>query len=219
MKAATTAAALLALAFFQPVPVAGQSAMDAMDAASRRYRDIRTLCADFDQNMDVRLLRRTIYSEGRLCQERPNRFSMRFSDPDGDLVVSDGENFWVYYPSLNADQVVRYPLERRPGGYDFFREFLADPSAKYEATDGGIEDVGGKSCRVVELTPLADAAYRRARVWLDPVTDLICRVEIHQENSTVRTLTLRGIRINPILDAREFAFAVPEGARVVDPPS
>ena len=210
---------LAALLVTTPASVAGQSAMDAMEAASLRYREIRSLCSEFDQVMDVRLLRRTIESEGRLCQERPNRFSMRFTDPDGDLVVSDGEYFWVYYPSLNEDQVARYPLERRPGGYDFFQEFLEEPSRKYSARDGGREFVSGKECRIVELTPRGSSLYRRARLWLDPETDLICRLEIHQENGTVRTLTLRSVRINPILDAREFAFVVPAGARVVDPPS
>lgn len=218
MKGAWTVASLLVVAL-SPIPVSGQSAMARMEAAAERYRNIRSLCSDFQQVMDVRLLRRTIHSQGRVCQERPNRFAMRFSDPEGDLVVSDGEYFWVYYPSLNEDQVVRYPMARRPGGYDFFREFLSDPGSKYRASDGGTEDVGGKACNIVELEPTGEAAYRHARVWLDPETDLICKLEIHQENSTVRTLTLRGVRINPVLDAREFAFVVPEGARVVDPPS
>jgi len=214
-----TLSIVLALLLAGPGEGVAQTAMGAMDRAAARYRAIRSLCADFGQVMEVRLLRRTIESEGRLCQERPNRFSMRFTDPDGDLVVSDGEFFWVYYPSLNEDQVVRYPLEQRPGGYDFFREFLQDPASKYTAEDGGVEEVAGKRCQVVELAPLATAAYRRARVWLDPETDLICRLEIHQENGTIRTITLRNLRINPVLDAREFAFVVPQGARVVSPPA
>ena len=98
-------------------------------------------------------------------------------------------------------------------------EFLEDPASKYDAADGGMDDVAGKACRIVELTPTGNAAYRSARVWLDPETDLICRLEIHQDNGTVRTVTLRGVRINPELGAAEFAFAVPEGARVVQPPS
>lgn len=210
---------LLALLLAGPGSVTAQPAMEAMEEAAARYRSIRSLCADFDQVMEVRLLRKTIESEGRLCQERPSRFSMRFTDPDGDLVVSDGESFWVYYPSLNEDQVVRYPIEERPGGYDFFREFLDDPAGKYTAVGGDLETVGGKRCRLVELEPLATAAYRRARVWLDPETDLICRLEIHQENGTIRTITLRNMRINPVVDAREFEFVVPDGARVVSPPS
>ena len=218
MKAVWAAGALILTALV-PVQGSAQSAMSLMEAAADRYRDVRSMCSDFEQVMDVRLLRRTIHSQGRVCQERPNRFAMRFSDPEGDLVVSDGEYFWVYYPSLNEDQVIRYPMARRPGGYDFFREFLSDPASKYRATDGGSEDVGGKLCRIVELDPTGDAAYRHARLWLDPETDLICKLEIHQENSTVRTLTLRAVRINPVLDAREFAFVVPDGARVVDPPS
>lgn len=197
----------------------GQSAMAAMDAAADRYRSVRSLCSDFAQVMDVRLLRRTIESEGRLCQQRPNLFSMRFTDPDGDLVVSDGGSFWVYYPSLNPKQVVRYDLSDRPGTYDFFQEFLSDPASKYTAADGGTEAVGGKVCQIVELSPTGEAAYRSARVWLDPETDLICQLEVHQDNGTVRTITLRGVRLNPTVEVGEFAFVVPDGARVVEPPS
>ena len=146
-----------------------------------------------------------------------NLFAMRFTDPDGDMVISDGDYFWVYYPSLHDDQVIRYPVSQSPGRYDFFQEFLNDPASKYEASDGGLEDVGGKSCRVIELTPKAEATYRRARLWLDPETDLICRLEVHQENGSIRTVTLRSLRLNPALTGEEFVFEVPEGARVVDP--
>ena len=113
--------------------------------------------------------------------------------------------------------MVRYAAGDSPGRYDFFREFLDDPESKYDARDGGLDEVAGKACRVIELDPKAAAAYRFARVWLDPETALICRLEIHQENGTVRTITLRSVRINPNLDEAEFAFVIPQGARVIDP--
>ncbi len=189
-----------------------------MEEAARQYREVHSLCADFEQVIQVRLLGRTVESAGRVCQRRPNLFSMRFTDPEGDLVVSDGEHFWVYYPSLNEDQVMRYAAALSPGRYDFFREFLEDPGVKYGARSEGMEPVGDRECRIVTLTPLGPAAYRRAKLWIDSEAFLIRQLEVHQENGTVRTLTLSNLDLSPSLGDDTFTFEAPEGARVVTPP-
>ena len=211
-------AALLCLLAAAP-PVAGQAgdALATMEDAARRYREVRTMCADFDQVIDVRLLGRTIESAGRICQQRPNLFSMRFSDPPGDLVVSDGQHFWVYYPSIDEEQVMRYPVADSPGRHDFFREFLEDPASKYAAADGGTEPVSGRDCRVVSLTPKTGASYRRARLWVDAQSHLVRQIELHEESGNIRTVTLRNEDIASRIDPALFTFEVPAGARVLGP--
>lgn len=193
-----------------------QESVRAMEAAAELYRDVGAMCADFEQAIEVRLTRprRTIESAGRVCQQRPNLFSMRFTDPDGDMVISDGEFFWVYYPSLDDAQVNRHPVSHAPGNQDFFRELLEDPGVKYDAEEGGIEAVGGHDCQVVTLTPRAGAAYERARLWLDTESHVIRRLEIHEQNGNVRTVTLRGLDLSPSIDPGTFVFEVPEGARI-----
>ena len=204
----------------QSPPAANQgAAWGAIEAAAERYRQAEATCADFEQVVDVRLLGRRVDSAGRVCQQRPNLFSMRFTEPDGDAVVSDGEYFWVYYPSLDAEQVVRYHVGRSPGGYDFYREFLDDPGAKYAMRDGGTEQVDGRDCRIVELDPTGAAAYRHARLWLDLRDHIVRRLEVHHENGSVRTLALRNLELAPALEPDFFSFRVPEGARVMDGPS
>lgn len=201
------------------LPVAGQAgdALGAMEDAARRYREVRAMCADFEQVIEVRLMRRTIESAGRICQQRPNLFSMRFSDPPGDLVVSDGRDFWAYYPSLDEEQVMRYPVAESPGRHDFFREFLEDPAAKYEAADGGTEPISGRDCRVVSLTPKTGASYRHARLWVDSRSYLVRRIELHEESGNIRTVTLRNEDLAPRIDPALFTFEVPPGARVLGP--
>ncbi len=200
-------------------PVAGQAsdALGTMEDAARRYREVRAMCADFDQVIEVRLLGRSIESAGRICQQRPNLFSMRFSDPPGDLVVSDGQHFWVYYPSIDEEQVMRHPVADSPGRHDFFREFLEDPAAKYEAADGGTESISGRDCRVVSLTPKTGASYRRARLWVDAQSYLVRQIELHEESGNIRTVTLRNEDLTPRVDPALFTFEVPAGARVLGP--
>ena len=191
-----------------------QAPIRAMEDAARQYRDVRAMCADFEQVIEVRLVRRTVESAGRICQQRPNLFSMRFTDPQGDMVISDGQHFWAYYPSLDEEQVMRYPVAESAGRHDFFREFLEDPGAKYAAEDGGTERIGDRECRVVTLTPIAGAAYRRARLWLDVESHIIRRLELHEENRNIRTVTLSNLDLSPSLDPGVFTFEVPEGARI-----
>lgn len=175
------------------------------------------MCADFEQRIEIRLIDRTVESAGRVCQQRPNLFSMRFTDPAGDRVVSDGESLWVYYGSLNEDQVVRFPLAESPAGTDFFREFLADPDRRYVLEEVGEEQAGGARRLVVELAPLGSAAYRRARLWIDARTHVLRRLQVHQKNSALRTLELSNVALGSTADPDAFIFRVPAGARVVVP--
>lgn len=202
-----------------PAETGADEAVRAMEEAAVRYRDVEAVCATFRQVVDVRLLGRRVESAGRVCQRRPNLFSMRFDDPEGDMVVSDGEHVWVYYPSVEEDQVVRYRATTAPGRYDVFRAFLEDPGAKYRARDGGSEAVAGRDCRIVELEPRGRAAFRRARVWLDRRQHVIRRLEVHQENGTVRTMDLADLDFAPQITPDLFVFRVPDGARVLDGPS
>lgn len=202
-----------------PSPIAAQAGILAMERAAERYTRTHALCADFDQILEIRLLGKTVASSGRLCQQRPNLFSMRFTDPSGDVAIADGESFWTYYPSMSPDQAVRVPMAQSPGGYDFYSEFLEDPDSKYAIEDQGLSPVGGKQCRLVHLTPVRGAAYRRAKVWLDPETDLLCKVEVVHENGSIRTVTLQNVRLNLQLPADEFIFEPPEGVQVMRPPS
>ena len=214
--------ALLPLAcLVAPEPTVAQEpdpALRALEGAAERYREVNAMCADFEQVIEVRLVRRTVESRGRVCQQRPNLFSMRFTDPRGDMVISDGAHFWVYYPSIDEEQVTRRPAAQSPGRHDFFREFLEDPAGKYAAEDGGTEVVKGRECRVVSLTPRAGASYLGARLWLDTESHIIRRLELQEENGNLRTVSLSDVDLSPALDPGLFTFEVPEGARVRGPP-
>jgi len=189
--------------------------MDALEAASRRYAGIGTVCADFHQVLTVTLLGSRNESRGELCQRRPNLFFMRFSQPAGDAVVADGTHFWIYFPSMSPGQVVRLPMDPGRGGLDFYREFLEDPASRYEATLQGEEEVTGRTTLRILLRPRAPRGYRTARVWIDPEEGMVRRVEITEDSGTVRLITLDRIREDPALEGEAFTFRVPSGVRVI----
>jgi outer membrane lipoprotein-sorting protein len=198
----------------------GLSAQDAqalalLEEAGARYSRIQGFCATFEQTLAVPLLGDTTYSKGSLCQERPNLFAMRFSDPDGDVLLADGEFFWVYYPSSDPRQVIQFEMEDRPGGVDFHREFLEAPAGKYEMEYLGEESVSGRSTHLISVKPFEPSSFRAARIWLDAERSLILRARIEMENESVRTVTLSEIQLDPTPDPDRFRFVPPQGAQVI----
>jgi outer membrane lipoprotein-sorting protein len=192
-------------------------------AASDRYYSLETLCAHFRQVIEITLLSQTRSGEGTVCQQRPDRFSMRFSDPDGDLVVGDGEFLWTFYPSIDDMQVMRFSAEGGGGGFNFYKNFLEDPRGRFEAIHEGREPMGGGLSHKIALKPretqgLRSTSFRSAVIWFDVDSYLITALDIHDTNGTIRRIRLTDIRVNLRLPDEEFRFVPPEGARVMRAP-
>ena len=192
-------------------------------AASDRYYGLETLCAHFQQVIEVTLLRQSRSGEGTVCQQRPDRFSMRFSDPEGDRVVVDGEFAWTFYPSLDDMQVMRFSAAGAGGGFNFYENFLEDPRGRFEAVHEGREPMGEGLSHKITLKPrktdgLGSASFRSAVVWFDVDSYLITAVDIHDTNETIRRIRLTDIRVDIEIPDEVFRFVPPEGARVMTPP-
>ena len=192
-----------------------ERALGLMNEASARYSEVQAFCASFHQSVSIPLLDQITPSRGSLCQRKPNFFAMRFTEPDGDLIVADGEWFWVFYHSSDPRQVLQFDMGARPGGVDFHREFLDSPGEKYDLSYVGEDSVGGTVTHVVALDPREPVGFEEARIWLDTDRSLILQVRLAMENGSVRTLTLSDIRLDPPPDPQRFVFTPPEGARVI----
>ena len=216
MRIAVLAVALVLSA--SPTAIGAQSAPDpfaVLEAAGRVYRAASAVCADFRQTLSVPLLGEDRTGQGRLCSQRPNKFSMRFTQPAGDVVVADGSWLWVYQPSSDPKQVLRAALAGGPRGIDFYAEFLDAPRSKYRAEHRGRETLAGRTGDHLVLTPLQAAPYRTAELWIDAGDHHVRKVVIREENGSVRTITLGGIQANPTLSGDTFRFTPPAGAQVV----
>jgi len=186
-----------------------------MERASARYRGMETFCAQFRQEIRNDLLRQTTRSSGELCQARPDRFEMRFSDPEGDRIVADGSFVWVYFPSVDPGQVFRSALAAAEGRFDLHREFLGDPGVRYAPTLEGRVEIAGRSAQVISLRPLLASPYLRARIWVAVDDPLILKLEIVEEEGIVREVELAGTAPNVSLSAERFRFNPPPGVQVI----
>ena len=198
-------------------PAGDPDAASIVRRAADAYSRVRSMKAAFVQRTENPLLGQTTTSRGIMYQRRPDRFKLSFTDPAGDVIVSDGRYFWIYYPSVDAKQVMRAPVsEAGAGAVDLQAQFLGDTDRRFTATLEGTEAVNGRSAHVVTMLPRENLGYRRLKVWIDARDHLVRRFEITENNENVRRFDLSDVQINPQLEESIFRFAMPAGARIVE---
>jgi outer membrane lipoprotein carrier protein len=213
----TIPAALFAVTL-AAAPATAQTPGDAaLDRAVAAYAKVQSLRATFDQSLANPITGRSASAKGELLVKRPGRISVRFTEPAGDRIVSDGEYVWIYLPSGAPGQVIRTRADAAEGtGMDVSTELLTAPRAKFEIADNGAATVGGRATRIVSLTPRSPRNYSRARLWIDDKDGVVRQLELTENSGVVRTLTFRTIQLNAKIAASAFKFDVPKGAKVYD---
>jgi outer membrane lipoprotein carrier protein len=214
------------LAFLSDSPTVRQSdPLAVLDHASATYDTVRTLSADFVQIVDNPMAGVVDTTRGRLYQEKPNRFAMRFTAPQGDRIVADGRLLWLYTPSTTPGQVIRTAIPRAGStGPNLIAQFVERPRERYAArwlrADSLAWGGGGRGAGIADvlaLTPKdASVPYRDAVVWVSRGSGLLARIEITERSGQRRVVVLRNVVVNTRVPGREFTFVPPAGARVVD---
>jgi outer membrane lipoprotein-sorting protein len=171
--------------------------------------------AEFAQWQDNPLLSRRTNSRGTVYQRQPDKFLMKFTQPAGDVIVSDGEYFWMYYPSTDSTQVLR-TRAGAVGGLDLRAQFIGDPVRRFRFTDHGMDNVSGRPARVLTLVPREPAGYQTLKVWIDERDHLVRRFELTTDNGVVQHYDFSNLEINPTLSNDLFRFIPPPRARIVD---
>lgn len=188
-----------------------------LDQAAATYQGVHSLRAEFTQELTNPLLGTHMESAGTLFQREPDGFLMRFSKPAGDVIVSDGRYFWIYYPSVDTKQVIRSPANASGrSGVDLQAQFIGDPEERFQATYDGTATLQGRATNVLTLVPRTESGYRSMKVWIDAKDHLVRRFEITDPQGVVRHIELRDIVVNPTLPDSLFRFTPPPGAHVID---
>lgn len=208
----------LHFAVLAPLMLAQDGAGKAIDRAVASYATIRTARASFEQSITNALTGSTLTSRGEFQQARPDRFAFRFTDPKGDMIVSDGKYVWIYLPSSAPGQVLRAPVSAdAAGSLDLIGEFFTNPRSRYTIGDGGVATLDGQRVQVVTLSPKTpDAAFTRAKVWIDASDGRLRQFEAQEPSGVTRLVRITAFAPNANVPASAFTFRVPKGVRIVD---
>ncbi len=201
-----------------PVAAAAQSADAALDRAVTVYSSMRSIRAEFKQTLTNPLTGSTATTTGTLLRRKPNLLAISFTN--GDHIVADGVNLWLYLPSTVPGQVIRQSARAAAtAAFDPAGEFLNAPHARYNATAGGASSVGGRNAHTVVLAPKSrNAPFTKVRLWVDDSDNSVRQFEITDANGLTRLIQITRLAINPVLPRSAFSFTPPKGARVVQQP-
>lgn len=197
-------------------PSAQDDGTQVLRRAAAAYEDVRSMQATFVMQFNNPLLRQQTTSRGTLYQQRPDRIALRFTDPDGDVILSDGEHFYIYQPSIDANQATQSPVTAGGGGgVDLQAQFVGNPTERFRYTLEGRESVAGRPADVMVLVPRQRAEYRSLKVWFDTRDSLARRFEITEHNGSIRRFDLSGLQVNTSIPPAVFRFTPPANVRIV----
>lgn len=212
---ATIAGALLTLS-----AVRQQAPVDPIiDKAVAAYAKTKTSKGTFEQAITNPLTGSTVKAVGEFQQQRqPARFSFRFSQPKGDLIVGDGTWLWVYLPSSQPNQVIKVPMtEGGAGSLDLASRFFDSPRTRFAITDAGTATIGGRATHGLLLKPKSSTEpFTQAKVWIDTADGTLRQFETTEQSGITRLVTITSVTPNAPIDAKLFSFKPPKGARIVD---
>ena len=201
------------------VPARAQDVDALLRRAADTYTASRTAKARFEQTITNPMTGSTVMARGELQRQEPNKFDIRFTDPAGDRIVSDGTHLWVYVPSTNPGQVIKMPLAATAGAVpmDLGAQFFTKPTTRFTVKDAGIAKVDGRATRALVLTPKqAGEAFTRATVWLDEKDGTLRQFEMVDGMGLTRLVRILGLTANAPVKASTFTFRPPAGVRIVD---
>ena len=189
---------------------------DLLDRAARTYASSRTLRAAFHQTLTSPATQTVRNATGVLVQRGPAQFALRFSDPAGDAIVSDGTAIWVYLPSTAKGSVIKVPMQLG-NGFDLLTQLLRTPRATYVVVPLGDSAVGPHATAVYALTPKdAGAPFSRAKVWIGRTDALLWQLETVEQSGLIRRVRFTSIKPNVKLPTGATTFIVPAGVKVLD---
>ena len=200
-------------------PIAAQSTDQTLDRATAAWAKVKTARATFEQTVTNSLTGSSASARGEYQQQRPNRVSIRFTDPAGDRIVADGASVWVYLPSSAPGQVIkRSASDGTALPLDITGEFLTDPRGRYDVSAAGAGTVAGHAARALLLTPKTQtqAPFSKATIWVDDDDGLIRQFEVVEPSGVTRRVRITSLDLNVPVDKGSFSFTPPAGVRVVE---
>jgi outer membrane lipoprotein carrier protein len=197
-----------------------QSSVDGViDKAVATYNKTKTSKGTFEQAITNPLTGSTVKAIGEFQQQRePARFSFRFVQPKGDMIVGDGKWLWVYLPSSTPGQVIKVPMtDGGAGSLDLASRFFDSPKTRFTIADAGTATVAGRASHALLLKPKSSTEpFTQAKVWIDNADGTLRQFETVEPSGITRLVTVTAVTPNAPVDAKLFSFKAPKGARIVD---
>ena len=203
---------LLSQCFTPPVVNANsKSAKEIVKRVQKKYKELRSLKADFEQEFIWQLAGETQTVKGLLYLSAGNHYRI---ETDTQTIVTNGTTVWIY--SEPDNQVIIDSMDES-GENPLPKDLLFQYSEEYKPELAGEEKFNGEKTYVLNLLPKdEDAFITSMKIWVDASSWLTIKVEQVDINENVNTYIIGNIKENLQLEDSLFNFEIPEDCEVVD---
>lgn len=200
LKIALTAA-------FSMLPVLAEAG--AIEQLQQFLHSTRTFKADFSQIVVAKTGRKPQQSSGSVAIARPGKLRWDIQKPYPQILVGDGEKFWIYDPELKqvtvrkAGQAINgSPAALLSGSNDLEKNFVLKEAGEMEGMAW------------VEAVPkVNESGFEKVRLGF--VGSELKGMELHDNFGQTTHIRFSHSERNPVLPAMTFKFTPPAGADVI----
>lgn len=194
---------------------------EVIDRVQSRYEEIEFLQARFRQVSTLKTIGESQTSRGRVFIRKPGKMRWEYEAPEPQVLISDGENLWVYTPHLNQVMVsrvgegipVRAPVAFLAGQGRLRSEFEIGWSE-----NSGLGAPSGMTYRL-DLSPkIPHPSLKRLTLEVRAGDFNIVRSTVVDVFGNVTAVEFDEIVTDRPLPDDLFTFQIPRGVEVLRPP-
>lgn len=196
---------------------------DVARSMQAKFKALKGYQADF--SLSIKDLGKTRVSSGVATYGEGGKLNFTFSQPAGDIIVSNGQMLYVYVARLRA--VGKQPLKSKDkdgkslygagtaeGLSNLFRRY----HYRFDKPEQPRETEGGKFFILELKEKEITGGYDKITLFVEPETYLIRKMHASSPSGRSVELAFSNIRLNPAIDSKLFQFKEPDNAKIVDNP-
>ncbi|MCH9755676.1 MAG: outer membrane lipoprotein chaperone LolA [Gammaproteobacteria bacterium] len=181
----------------------------ASDLLWDKLTHISSMSASFTQKINAKT-REISKSAGTMAFERPGHFRWQTKTPMKQLLVADGEKFWLY--DVDLEQVTVRPQTEVMGAAAGL--FLGDSRARF-VHDFKVTEVHEDKMDVFKLQATAKQAnIQRMALWFEGTQ--LKRMDLYDQLGQRTAIHFKKVKNNVALSPKLFRFSPPAGVDVVE---
>ncbi len=205
---------ILALLLLAPGLATADEVAEIVAKLQKGYESISTVTASFTQETSSKGgIKPAQVSKGKVWLKKPGKMRWEYSQPEGDLIVSDGRKIWVYQPDLN--QAIEKEVDR--GASSLTTDFLSGIGDITKDFHVSLASSEGDTYRLALVPMEQQPNIRKLTLEIDKASFVIKKTTVSDHFGNVTKVELKDIKTNVSVQDKLFRFTAPRGAQVVRP--
>ncbi len=185
-------------------------------ALQRRYDLVQDFSADFTQTYEGGVLSTTVVERGVVRISKPGRMRWDYHEPERKVVVSDGEQIFLYLPEDRQGRVGRLPALSQATTPALFLAGAGNLVDDFSAAFDTVEDQPPNSY-ALRLTPVrSEPDFEFLTLVLDGRSLAILRLIAHDLQGGISAFAFSDLKENQGVSDTQFTFEFPPGTDVID---